>query len=106
MADQYDQDLEAFLNGTMRRLCDHFAGIKQAILVAKPQYINLHLPTLNGWDPADTVVDGSQDDGRATLTVAEWKEVAGILGTIDAAITGTVFDALVKAAVNPRNPLG
>ena len=105
MVDQTDIQLTRFLNTTMRPLADNLVGLKQALVVAKPQYNTTYKPILEGWNDVDEVIDGPVNDDRGTLTVAEWKRVSVVLTSLDNLLDGPLFAALIRAAANPRNPV-
>jgi len=102
MADQYDQDLAAFLNGKVRVLADGLAGLKMALTIVKPLYIDNFQALVQGWADTDRILDGSENDGRLTLTVAEWKTVFTFIAALDADMAGATLSALIKASSNPR----
>jgi len=105
MVDRTNENLAEFVNSTIRPLCEVIGGLLQAILIASPQYVAEFQTVVNSWDPDDRIMDGSESDGRMTLTQAELKLIIALLVTINSATSGSTLTAVTRALSRTRNPL-
>jgi hypothetical protein len=106
MADMDNPIVVTFVKEQERRIADVLVGLEGHLDTQENFYINNVLPilTAGGVTDADLVPDGLFTAGRVQLNVGDVKAIAAAIGTIKAAVVAAKT-VLVKASVNPRNPL-
>lgn len=99
MPDITNADVTAFVNNVIRPLCDRFVGAKATIDSETVYYTNEIAPQIAGNADTDPILDGSEIDGRVTITKADLQAIAGAMAAVNTAI-GAQIGAITKAKVN------
>ena len=115
MADITDPTLVAFCNEVVRPLSDHLVGLKASIDARMVQYDANVRDTVTPAANGDDIIDGSQSDGRAPLTIMDLKRFIIQVELIQELLDGSsptqtatgafAMEYITKPMVNPRYPV-
>lgn len=105
MADIVDPTVAAFVNERIRPLCDALIGLNIGVDSMALQWFNVVSPLLSGAADSDVIIDGSESDGRNSLTKSDVVLAITQLLEIQTQLDGVGVEGIVaKPSVNPRTP--